>query len=245
MQKVSSPGSPSPGFPSPRVLLLAALAGPALGALTLVGSPLLPWWIGGGLFTDAAAGWCFVVILLGMWAGTRLRPWQVPVSGAAALLGAVVCYYAVAAVITGGPGALPDLAGWLFPAWLWLLAACVAGPVLTGAGAWILHERRSRRLVGLGLVGGVFLADALLPVLDWVHFRMVSPEVALPSSPVPMLFQSAFHTLLGAALVLVMARVPGDRPRALVAMVPAGLVWYAGVWGAHQVMFLSGMGYLG
>ncbi|NYH50515.1 hypothetical protein HNR06_000104 [Nocardiopsis arvandica] len=240
MQKVSA----TPRAPSPRMAALAVLAGPALGALSLLGAVVLPWpvWT---LFLDASAGWCFVVILLGMWAGTRLRPWQVPVSGAVALLGAVVCYYAVAAVLTDGPGALPDLAAWLFPAWLWLLAACVAGPLLTGAGAWILDERRSRRLVGLGLAGGVFLADALLPVLDWAHFRLVSPETPLPLSPVPMFAQSGVYTLVGVALVLVMARVPGDRPRALAATVPAGLVWYVGVWGAQKVMFLSGTGHLG
>ncbi|PDP84471.1 hypothetical protein CQJ94_27760 [Glycomyces fuscus] len=235
---------PRPPSPTPLVFLLAALAGPALGALSLLVAALLPWGFG-ALFTDAAAGWCAVAILLGLWASTRLAPWQVPVCGAVALLSAVVCYYGVATALTGGPGALLDPAGWLLPAWLWLLAACAAGPVLTTAGAWIGHERRALRMTGLGLLGGVFLADALLPVLDWVHFRIVSPEVSLPLSPVPMFVQSAFYALLGVVLVLVLARGPGDRPRALAAMVPAGLLWYVGVWGAQKVMFLSGMGYLG
>lgn len=236
--------APSTGSPSPLVFLLAALAGPALGGLSLLVTALLPWGFG-GLFVDAAAGWCAVALLLGLWASTRLAPWQVPVSGAVALLSAVVCYYGVATALTEGPGALLDPVAWLLPAWLWLLAACAAGPLLTTAGAWIGHERRPRRLVGLGLLGGVFLADALLPVLDWAHFRITSPELTLPGSPVPMFVQSAFYVLVGVALVLVVARRPGDRPRALAAMVPAGLVWYVGVWGAQKTIFLAGMGYLG
>ncbi|NKZ00758.1 DUF6518 family protein [Nocardiopsis alborubida] len=230
--------------PSPLVFLAAAAAGPALGALSLLGAALLPW-VFGGLFTDAAAGWCAVAILLGLWASTRLAPWQVPVSGAVALLSAVVCYYGVITALTDGPGALLDPVAWLLPAWLWLLAACAAGPLLTTAGAWIRHERRPRRLVGLGLLGGVFLADALLPVLDWAHFRIVSPETTLPRSPAPMFAQSAFYVLVGVVLVLLVARRAGDRPRALAATVPAGLVWYVGVWAAQKTIFLAGMGYLG
>ncbi|WP_121183033.1 DUF6518 family protein [Nocardiopsis sp. Huas11] len=235
---------PSRDRPSPVVFLLASLAGPVLGALTLLGAGLLPWWIG-SLFTDASAGWCAVVILVGLWAGTRLPPWQVLVAGALALLSAVVCYYAVAAALTGGPAALLDPVGRLVPAWLWLLAACVAGPLLTGAGTWIRHALRSRRLVGLGLLGGVFLADALLPVLDRAHFRITSPEAPPPMSPVPMYAGAAFAVLVGVVLVLVVAREPGDRPRALAAMVPVGLVWYAGVWTVDTTMFMAGMGYLG
>ncbi|MFE3461660.1 DUF6518 family protein [Nocardiopsis aegyptia] len=235
---------PSRNRSSPAVLVLAALAGPVLGALTLFGAGLLPWWIG-RLFTDASAGWCAVVILVGLWASTRLRAWQVPAAGALALLSAVVCYYAVAVALTVGPVALLDPAAWLFPAWLWLLAACVAGPLLTAAGAWIRHARRSRRLVGLGLLGGVFLADALLPVLDWLHFRLTAPEVPPPSSPAPMYAGAAVAVLLGAALVLVVARELGDRPRALAAMVPAGLLWYAGVWAVNTAMFMAGTGRLG
>lgn len=236
--------SPTPRFTPLVVLFLAALTGPALGALTIPLAVLSPGWVG-HLFTDAAAGWCAVVIFSGMWAGTRLRPWQVPISGAVALLSAVVCYYAVGTVLTGGPGSLLVPAEWLLPAWLWLLAACAAGPLLTTAGTWIRHERRPRRMVGLGLLGGVFLADALLPVLNWAYFRITAPEVPVPRSPVPMYVQSAFVVLVGVALVLAVARIRGDRVRALAVMIPAGLLWYAGVWGAHRVMFLAGMGYLG
>jgi hypothetical protein len=57
--------------------------------------------------------------------------------------------------------------------------------------------------------------------------------------------RSAFHALPGAVIVLVAARGPGERPRALAAMAPAGLVRYVGVWGSQKVLFLSGMGYLG
>lgn len=168
-----------------------------------------------------------------------------PVLGALTLLSAVVCYYAAAAGLTGGPAALLDPAGRLFPAWLWLPAACVAGPLLTGAGTWIRHARRPRRLGGLGLLGGVFLADALLPVLDWARFRITSPEVPPPASPVPMYTGAAVAVLMGVLLVLAVAREPGDRPRALAAMVPVGLLWYAGVWAANTAMFMAGTGYLG
>ncbi|WP_017571531.1 DUF6518 family protein [Nocardiopsis halotolerans] len=234
--------------PSPTVLLLAALAGPALAALTIGVALLMPWWI--RMFIDSAAGWCALVLLVGLWGGTRLRPWQVPVSGAVALLSAVVCYYGAAAVLNGGPLALLNVPGWLFPAWLWLLAACVAGPLLTAAGAWIHHDRRPRRMVGLGLLGGVFLAEALYPVLGWAHFRITAPEahasyVSQLGFPTSVFVQAGLTALLGVALVLVVARRPGDRLRALGAMVPAGLVWYVGVWGAQRVMFLAGMGYLG
>lgn len=226
------------------VLLLAVSAGSALGALTIPLAVLSPGWVG-HLFTEAAAGWCAVVVLSGVWAGTRSRPWQVALFGAVALLVAVVCYYATGAILAGGPDFLLTPAEWLLPAWLWLLAACAAGPLLTTVGAWIRHERRPRRVVGLGLLGGVFLADALLPLLDWTYLRVTAPEVPVPSSLAPMYLQSAFLASVGVALVLAVAREPGDRVRGLAAMVPAGLLWYAGVWGAHRVMFLAGMGFPG
>ncbi|MEU1901394.1 hypothetical protein ABZ512_23670 [Nocardiopsis dassonvillei] len=51
--------------------------------------------------------------------------------------------------------------------------------------------------------------------------------------------------LVGVVLVLVAARRPGDRPRALAAMVPAGLVRYVGVGGERKTVFPAGMGYPG
>jgi hypothetical protein len=50
--------------------------------------------------------------------------------------------------------------------------------------------------------------------------------------------------LVDVTLVLVVARRSGDRPRALAAMVPAGLVRYVGVEGARKTVFLAGTGYL-
>ncbi|WP_159941962.1 MULTISPECIES: DUF6518 family protein [unclassified Nocardiopsis] len=241
----ASPSSRSgPGASTSLRFLGITAAGLALGGLSVLLAALFPWWIW-FLVTDTSAVWCAAVIALGALAATRPPSWRLPAAGAVVLLCAVVGYYAVTVLVSGGAAALPRPAAWLFPAWLWLLAACVAGPVLTVAGAWTRHGERTRRLAGLGLLGGVFLAEGLLPVLAWTGSRLRDPEVPPPPSPAPMFTEAALLALLGAALVLLVARRPGDRPRALAAMPPAGLVWCVGVWGADRVMLMTGTGYFG
>lgn len=123
------------------MFLLVVLAGSALGALEALVASLPPW----------RCGWLFgrrvrrlvrcAGLLLGMWANIRMHPWQVPVFGAVALLSAVVRYHAVLTAWAGGLTALLGPVGCLLLAWLWLLVACAAGPVLSAglvrySGVW-------------------------------------------------------------------------------------------------------------
>lgn len=229
----------APSRPSTLLVLPTAfLAGPLIGALTLLLSAVLPRWMGDFL-TNETAGWGCVAVLLGLWASKRLPPGQTALSGAAALIGAVLGYYAVAVALTGGPAALAH-PGWVLAAWHWLVVACAVGPMLTTAGAWIRHVSRPRRVAGLGLLGAICAGEGLKHVVNSIHFRLTAPEVPDGVSSLgSVLLGSWSGTLLGAALVLSAAREPGDRIRGLAAMALLSPLWGALLYAGWHGMYLT------
>jgi hypothetical protein len=191
--------------PTFAVLPVAFLSGPLIGGLTVLLSLVLPWWAGDFL-TNQVAAWGSVVILLGWWASLRLSPGQVALSGAAALLGAVLSYYAVGVLLTGGPAALLH-PGWVLAAWHWLPVACLAGPLLTTAGTWIRHPSRPRRLAVLGLLGALCAGEGLQSVANWIHFRLTAPEAPPGFFTLESVLLGCWdNVLLGVVPILLLAR---------------------------------------
>lgn len=86
--------------------------------------------------------------------GARVRPRSLAaVLGAAVLLATVAGYYATA-----------DLAGAPMSTWMtafWFGVAVVAGPIYGLAGRWWHDERRVLRVIGVALLGGIFVAEGL------------------------------------------------------------------------------------
>ncbi len=98
--------------------------------------------------------------------------WVVPVFAAGALFAssrraapvglammlATVLGYFVTAMLSGAPVTV-------FPVSVWCVVALVAGPLYGLAGAWWRRDERRLRVVGIALLGSVFLAEGAFLVL--------------------------------------------------------------------------------
>jgi hypothetical protein len=134
-------------------LLISFLAGLAIGGLTLVLQGTLPgaW----NQLANSGAVWCVGGFAAGALAvaARRAAPW----AGLAVLFGEVIGYYSSTTIFHHDDVNSGTLRGPL----LWLLVACVAGPVF-GLAGWAYRRAGGRgALIGMGALGAIFLAEAL------------------------------------------------------------------------------------
>ena len=144
------------GLKTRNLLPFGCGAGLLIGVLTQIGQGVLP-----GSFNQLAnsgAMWVIVAFVVGRFAATPVAAGGI---GFLALVGELVGYYVAAYLELGYP-----------PAWslvlLWLMVACVGGPLVGWAGWCAVDGRPWQRVVGNGLIGGVFIGEGLylLAVVD-------------------------------------------------------------------------------
>lgn len=150
---------------------IAALAGLAVGVLTVVGQGALP-----DRFNIANSGavWLIPVAFIGWLMPSDARA---AVAGAAALFASVVGYYAsVPLLVDGAATGTRSVV-------IWGVAALIAGPVFAVAGRWTRDEPIRRRVPGLALLGGVFLGEGLARILtndQLLGWAMIAGAIAVP-----------------------------------------------------------------
>ncbi|RAY16550.1 hypothetical protein DPM19_04085 [Actinomadura craniellae] len=187
-----------------RVVAWAIGAGLAVGVLTNIGQGLLPgvW----NQFVNSGAVWVVAAFVTGLLLPGRGR-WTV-IAGVGTQAGAVVGYYGYAELVRDGMGDL------YAPA-VWLAAALVAGPIFATAGSWTRGDRRSRRVLGAAVLGGVFLMEA-------IRYQWVLEYTA----------EAGVFAALGLLLPLLPGRTGRDRWQSVLAALPLGLV----AFGVEQVL---------
>jgi hypothetical protein len=175
-------------------VLVAVLAGLALGAVDLAGQLLLPYpWAN---LANSPAVWAAAAFAVGAW--LRAGRARAMVAGIVLLLVAVESYYLAATLVLGD-----DLANLWSPATLlWLVAGVLAGLVFGPAGAAWRAGRWWPATVAVALLGAVFVAEG-------AHaFRAVNRPTG------------AILAVLGLALVLLLARSTRQRLVGLAVLVP-------------------------
>jgi hypothetical protein len=172
--------------------------GGLVGVATFFGQSVMPgqW----NTLVNSGAIWLVPPFFLGAYVGSRRLAAFV---GSAALLATVTGYYA-AASLAGAP-----ISQWMIA--FWLGVALVAGPLYGVAGRWCRDGRRSLRVIGVALLGGVFVAEGLYLCIVLRYFW-------------------AGGVMLGAGLVATMLIARrGDRLASLLALpvpaVAAGIVY--------------------
>ncbi|MEV2278168.1 DUF6518 family protein [Nocardiopsis sp. NPDC049922] len=178
----------------------------------------------------SSALWCAVTLGVGA-ALARFRTGFVLPAGALFLVASVVGYYGFVVAVFPGPTTLADVDRWLLPAWAWLVAAGLAGPILALTGTFLVRDvPRWLRLGALGLLGAVFVAESLRVLVD---------EVTLALSPVPMppddgsrlwwYADQAVQAVAGLLLTVLASRRKADRLPALGVVLLMAVVWSAGI----------------
>jgi hypothetical protein len=133
---------------------LAAIAGAGLllGTMTLAGQAALP--TGWDRLANSGALWLLGASLAGSRSPTDR---SAAVAGVVVLVAAVIGYYA-AAVAAGAAAGTRIMA-------IWIGTALVGGPVYGLAGRWWRHEPGGRRILGIGLMGGILAAEGVSTLL--------------------------------------------------------------------------------
>jgi uncharacterized protein DUF6518 len=132
------------------------------------------------------------------------------VAGAGTLVGAVIGYYAAVPIVVDGASAnMRSVA-------IWAGTALVGGPVFGIAGRWWRREPFPKRVVALGLLSGVFVAEGLTDV-RYIPTVRTAGWVLL---------------VVGLMIPLVLGRSQRERVFGFAAMVPVALVTF----GVYQVI---------
>ena len=141
------------------------LAGLLLGGATLAGQSVFPgdW----NRLANSGAIWLLFASLVGSQMPTDR--WAI-VAGVGVLVGAVIGYY-VAAVLAGAGAGARIMA-------IWIGTALIGGPVYGLAGRWWRVGPESRRVLAIGLMGGILAAEGVSTVMripdmatvGWVEF---------------------------------------------------------------------------
>ncbi|MFF5335401.1 DUF6518 family protein [Streptomyces sp. NPDC013181] len=186
---------------------LCAATGIGFGVLTNLLQGWLPWpW---SQLANSGGVWSVFAFATGAFLAPRVGDVRrIAVAGALAEIGLVVGYYGYAELGRGGMGSL------VFPL-VWLVMACVSGPLFGTAGAW---ARRSpllwRRVGSLGAVGGLFGSEGLH---SWLILGYAD--------------QAGACAVAACALPLALARTWRERGLGLAGTVLASPVAYAAVYG--------------
>lgn len=187
-----------------RDLVVAALGGVLLGALSLLLNGLLPG--GSNRLVNSGAVWVVGAFAAG--ALLRDRAWQrIWLAGTAVLVGAVAGYYGSLAVFERHPVSSAELTGPVE----WALVGLAAGPLFAMAGAWWRDPRRSRRLAALCLLGGVFIAEAAYLL---VRHRPTAEALIVAA--------------IGVLIPVFLGRETRDRVYGFLGLLPAAVVGFGG-----------------
>ncbi|WP_238431378.1 DUF6518 family protein [Streptomyces cavernae] len=177
-------------------------AGVVLGVLT----NLLQGWLPGAWnqIANSGAVWSVAAFAAGAVLAGRVPPATAAVGGLCAEVGLVVGYYGYAEFGRDGMGD---------PFWplVWMVMACVAGPLFGTAGVWWRQGTTAwRRVTALGALAGVFGQEA-------IHYAWV------------LRYAPQAWACLGVALLvpLLMARTHRERALSLLAAVPLSFLAYA------------------
>lgn len=183
-------------------MVLAAVGGLLLGGVTLVLQGLLPgsW----NQLANSGAVWSAGAFAAGGCLSVTAR--RAAIVGLATLLGADVGYYASTTVFLHQDLSAAALRGPV----IWAVVALVAGPLFGLAGCWYGGDRPRRRLAAICLLSAVFVAEGLY-LLVALHYRGAA----------------AIMIAVGLAAALLLARSARERLRALLVLVPVGLLGVA------------------
>ena len=132
-----------------RLLITGLAAGLVFGALTAAGQSTLS----GDLFqlTNSGAIWVVITFVMGRYAASRTTA---IVAGTLALFGEMLGYYVTVWLIS--PSVSP-----LWRILAWCAVAVIAGPLLSWGGYVSSHLRGRVRLVGLAMLGAIFIGEGL------------------------------------------------------------------------------------
>jgi hypothetical protein len=194
-----------------KVVLLIAGAGLAVGVLTVYGQGWLP----GQWSTLANSGAVWLVFAFA--AGSCMRSdITAAAAGAGVLVCAVIGYYVAVPIVVDGAAANPHSVV------IWTCVAVVGGPVFGVAGRWWRAGRPPRPAIGLGLLGGVLVAEGIYDVTSISNIR------------------TAGWIMLAIGLIapVALGRSARERLLAFVAMVPVVLITW-GVYAAINRSFIS------
>lgn len=190
-------------------VFVGTLAGLLVGALTLAGQAVLP--ADANRLANSGAIWVTIAFLVG---------WRAPsgtvavAAGVVTLLAALVGYFVTAAV-ANAPISVSTVS-------IWVGTAVVGGPVFGLAGRWRGSATGSRPVVGVALLGAVYVAEGAWTLL-------VVPHMALAGW---------VSIVVGVALTIVLVPDRREIPRALVLLVPFALVGVAGYAAVDRVFRL-------
>ncbi len=147
--------------------LLVALIG-TIGVANGLLSFLAFGTLGAGWNTLGNSGAIWLLVAFGV--GALMPTTGLAIAGATAgLVGSVVWFYMAAHYLVGMPISSAGIA-------IWLLASVTGGPLYGLAGHWWRRGPGARHVIGLALMGGVFIAegvftlihDPLVPLVGWV-----------------------------------------------------------------------------
>jgi hypothetical protein len=154
---------PGPAHAAGRLGLIAA-AGLGLGVLTLAGQGFLDgnW----NRLANSGAIWLLVAWLV----GSRMPTARWATAAGFVVLASALAGYYVAARLSGAGVSASSVA-------IWLGTALIGGPVYGLAGRWWRVEADTRRIIAIGLAGGIFAAEGIstlirtpeLAVVGWVE----------------------------------------------------------------------------
>ena len=183
--------------------------GLAVGGLTLVFQGVLPG--ASNQLANSGAVWCAAAFAAGAWLFGAAAPWPAAVGGLLTLWGAVVGYYGSTTAFHHDDVNASTLRGPL----LWLLVACVAGPLSGLAGRAYRANGRWAMTAAAGL-GAVFIAEGLYLGVA-LGYRV----------------EAAVFAAIGVAIPLALGRTGRDRRRGLVALGPTVAVGGVAMGGVY------------
>jgi hypothetical protein len=141
-------------------VITGAAAGLAIGALTALGQSILS----GNLFqlTNSGAIWVIVAFVMGRYAASRITA---IVAGTLALFGELLGYYVTVWLISP----------YVSPLWrilAWCAIGVIAEPLLAWSGYVSRHLSGRVRLVGLTMLGAIFIGEGLY-LIAWVSTPVI------------------------------------------------------------------------
>jgi hypothetical protein len=189
---------------APTTIALVAVAGLSLGVLTVYGQRLPGGW---STLANSGAVWLVFAFI----AGSLMRSdATAAAAGAGTLIGAVVGYYAAVPIVVAGASANMHSVA------IWTGTALVGGPVFGIAGRWWRREPFLKRVIALGLLGGVLVSEGLTDLRYIPRIRTAGWVMLVVGLMVP----------------LVLGRSWRERLFGLAAMVPVALVTF----GVYQMI---------
>jgi hypothetical protein len=203
-----------PGRRTAACLALAAVAGLAVGWLTLLMQGTLP----GVLNHLGNSGAVWSLAAFGAGALLPVRGARAAAAGTVLLTCAVIGYYGSTTLFLHDDVNAGTLLG---PA-VWICVAAVAGPVFGVAGALSRGGKPTHRAAALGALGAVFLAEAL-------YLGAVLHQAG----------EAALTAALGVLMPVLLGRSAADRLRGLAALAPLTLLGVLAEGGVYLVTRLA------